>query len=424
LEHHLEQAALVTSGDALTRVETSLQRHFRDLRMILFELTGEGRELTPALQDEILSVGERVSSEIVAAALDAAGVPSAHLDARQLILTDDRHTQATPRYWETYAKLRRVLPRLAEERVVVLGGFIGATAEGVTTTLGRGGSDLTASIVGAGVNAEEIQIWTDVDGMLSCDPRFFARGYRVRSLSYQEATTLARSGAKVLHPDSVVPAVRQRIPIVIRNSRRPECEGTRITPTANECSNPVKAIAVKTGLTVLELRPMGARDIGALTASLADMCARHGMPAELACHNGETGFVALAGAERYQRLPVELEGCIEARVLPQTALITLARDEIAKTPGIAARAISALKGIGAKLLFDANSSPAVGLIVPEREVERAVALLHGEFFQHVDWSAFAVAPAPELRPAPARQPVVARNTGRRRTARLTVVAQN
>jgi aspartate kinase len=171
LEHHLEQAALVTSGDALTRVETSLQRHFRDLRMILFELTGEGRELTPALQDEILSVGERVSSEIVAAALDAAGVPSAHLDARQLILTDDRHTQATPRYWETYAKLRRVLPRLAEERVVVLGGFIGATAEGVTTTLGRGGSDLTASIVGAGVNAEEIQIWTDVDGMLSCDPR-------------------------------------------------------------------------------------------------------------------------------------------------------------------------------------------------------------------------------------------------------------
>src|ERR1700733_14671211 len=163
-DHHFEVAGQVANGEALQPLETSLQRAFRDLRVILSEVADEGRAVTPALLDEVASFGERMSSEIVAAALESGGVPSVHLDARQMILTDNRHTHATPLYWESYAKIRRVIPYLSAGRVVVMGGFIGSTEDGVTTTLGRGGSDYTASIVGAGIGGDEIQIWTGVEG--------------------------------------------------------------------------------------------------------------------------------------------------------------------------------------------------------------------------------------------------------------------
>jgi len=240
------------------------------------------------------------TSEIVAAALRSGGVPSVHLDARQMILTDSRHTNATPLYWESYANLRRVIPYLSDGRLVVMGGFIGSTKDGVTTTLGRGGSDLTASIVGAGISADEIQIWTDVDGMLTCDPRVLQAGYRLRSLSYQEAAALAGAGAKVLHPDTVAPAVRQRIPLVIKNSRRPAVEGTRIIPVVPPCSNPVKAIACKPDLTVLEIRPKDERDPAELAAALGEMCELHGIPVEFLCQNEGTIFLALKSSTRYQ----------------------------------------------------------------------------------------------------------------------------
>ena len=126
-DYHFEVAGQVANGDALHRLETFLQRSFRDLRVILSEVAHEGREVTPALLDEVASFGERMSSEIVAAALESRGVPSVHLDARQVILTDSRHTQASPHYWESYAKLRRVIPYLSEGRVVVMGGFIGSS---------------------------------------------------------------------------------------------------------------------------------------------------------------------------------------------------------------------------------------------------------------------------------------------------------
>src|SRR5580658_8519470 len=204
---------------------------FRELEVLLVELT-EGMQFTPQTQDEVLSYGERLSSLIVAEAFRHMEIHAAQVDARKLIVTEEQFTHATPLYWDTYARLRRTVALVARDRVVVMGGFIGSTAKGVTTTLGRGGSDLTASLVGAGISADEIQIWTDVDGILTCDPRVLSGGYRLRSVGYEEAAELARLGAKVLHPATVEPAVRQGIPITIRNSRRPELEGTYIGPSA------------------------------------------------------------------------------------------------------------------------------------------------------------------------------------------------
>ena len=185
-------------------------------------------ELTPRATDAISSYGERLSSEIVALAFDNMGIPAAHVDARDVIVTDTRHTQAAPLFPQTYSRLAATIPPLAQRQVVVMGGFIGATEDGVTSTLGRGGSDFTAAIVGAGIGAEEIQIWTDVDGMLTADPTVMPGGHRVKTISFAEAAELAYFGAKVLHPSTVVPAIEKNIPVLILNSRRPEVEGTRI----------------------------------------------------------------------------------------------------------------------------------------------------------------------------------------------------
>jgi aspartate kinase len=176
--------------------------------------------LSPVHSDELLSYGERLSSLVVAHALGAV-----HLQAEKLIVTDVHHTNAAPLLWETYAKLRRAIPA---KQISVLGGFIGSTDAGIPTTLGRGGSDFTASLVGAAINAEEIQIWTDVDGMLSCDPRVAQGGRCLRAISYQEAAEMAEWGAKVLHSATIAPAIRQRVPISIRNSRNQFHPGTLI----------------------------------------------------------------------------------------------------------------------------------------------------------------------------------------------------
>jgi aspartate kinase len=403
-DYHFDVAVQVANGEALHQLEASLQRSFRDLRVILSEVVDEGREVTLALLDEIASFGERMSSEIVAAALEIGGVRSVHLDARQLILTDDRHTHAAPLYWESYAKLRRAISYLSDGRVAVLGGFIGSTKDGVTTTLGRGGSDLTASIVGAGISADEIQIWTDVDGMLTCDPRVFPGGHRLRSLSYQEAAALASAGAKVLHPDTVTPAVRQRIPLVIRNSRGPAVEGTRIIPTVPVCSNPVKAIACKADLTVLEIRPRVERDPAELAAALGEMCGRYGTTAEFLCHNEGTIFLAFKSSTRYQNLPIEVAGCVEVRLHTQSSILTLVGEGIDGTPEIAVRSLAALKQISATILSHSGTKLAVSLMVPTTDLRRSVEMLHKEFFQQIDPVVFAECQGIEvesLQPLPA-----------------------
>jgi aspartate kinase len=386
-DYHFDEAAEAVSGEPLERLESSLKRHFRDLYTLLSEIAEEGRQLTPAVLDEIASYGERMSSEVMAAALESAGVPSVHVDARRVILTDDCHTQATPLYWETYAKLRR-LKELYSDRVPVMGGFIGATASGATTTLGRGGSDLSASIVGAGISAEEIQIWTDVDGMLTSDPRIGGDFHRVRSISYAEATEMARCGAKVLHPDSVMPAIRQHIPIVIRNSKNPANEGTRIGPGATG-SGMVKSIACRQDRMVLEIRMEGAGEMELNTQALEQMCGRHGMSPEWIGRQGAAAFLAVNGGATPDQARAPFEGCVQVRIHPRSAVLTLVSDRIASVPDVFGRVRNALKQIPAMVLAAPQSEHALVVVVPQSELSQSAALLHREFFTQPDPSVFA-----------------------------------
>ncbi|HLH29831.1 MAG TPA: aspartate kinase, partial [Terriglobia bacterium] len=223
----------MTIADRLEYRHTELlpatAEHFSRLRELLKALAAIG-EFSPRTQDLIASYGEALSSLIFVDRMNRLGFKAVHLDARRCVVTDDRFGKAAPIMDVTTSRLEEAArPPLEAGSVVVMGGYIAATLGGTTTTLGRGGSDYSAAIVGAALNAEEIQIWTDVDGMMTSDPRIVSSAWKVREISFDEASELAYFGAKVLHPLTVLPAVEKNIPVYILNSRKPEGTGTRIT---------------------------------------------------------------------------------------------------------------------------------------------------------------------------------------------------
>src|SRR6185369_4828089 len=185
-DSHSREARLVVPLSQRAELDRTLDDHFQELTELVKGLAVLG-ELTPRSIDAISSYGERLSSYIVTLGFRHYGMAAEHVDSRDVIITDRRHTAAAPNFPETYARLARTIPSIAAQSVVVMGGFIASTEDGVTTTLGRGGSDYTAAIVGAGIDAEEIQIWTDVDGMLTADPTILPGGHRVKSISFAEA---------------------------------------------------------------------------------------------------------------------------------------------------------------------------------------------------------------------------------------------
>ncbi len=233
-EFHRRESLAVVSEAHQKELDTVLTDHFRDLSGIIEGICSV-RELTPRSKDAVASYGERLSCRIVALAFESQGIPSKHLDSRNVIITDSRHTMAAPIIAETYARTAASINNMASKHVIVMGGFIASTLDGVTTTLGRGGSDFSAALVGAAIDAEEIEIWTDVDGFLTCDPNLVPDAHPIRTMSFDEAAELAYFGAKVLHPATVLPAKEKNIPVWILNSRRPEAPGTKIVAEAVPC---------------------------------------------------------------------------------------------------------------------------------------------------------------------------------------------
>ncbi|MGA2576803.1 MAG: aspartate kinase [Bryobacteraceae bacterium] len=385
----------------------SIAPMFRELHELLVELS-EGRPFTPETQDQVLSYGERISSLIVAEAFRHLGINAAQVDARKVIVTGDQFTHAVPWYWDTYARLRRTVGLLARDRVVVMGGFIGATSGGATTTLGRGGSDLTASLVGAGISADEIQIWTDVDGMLTSDPRVLAGGYRLREISYQEAQEMARFGAKVLQPASIAPALRQRIPIVIRNSRRPEVEGTRVVSSVQTAPAIVKCLTSK-GMAVVHLRVKNRGMLSSITDGLADLFAQEQIPVDLIQAHEKGISFAVENWPGLSDVLRRVDESVDITVEEDRAAIWLVGEGIAGFAKIGkggnaastlARACTVLQLTGVRLTSQGSSSLSLGFAIREVDLQPAMEALHREFFAAPDRDVFAVG---EYAPASASQ---------------------
>src|SRR5262249_42673814 len=252
LGRHISVATAVTSSSR-DAVLADVRHEFDELIGLVHALAVL-REVSPRSRDAVLAVGEVVSSRIVAAACADRDLPAAWIDARMVLVTDAEHTAAAP---DMDATCRRATEQLApvirDGRIAVLGGFIGATPAGITSTLGRGGSDYSAAIFGACLDVDEIQIWTDVDGMLTADPRIVPQPRLVPQLSFAEASELAYFGAKVLHPSTILPAVGKNIPVRILNSRRPENTGTLITAGGAPANGQLTAIACKRDVTVVDI---------------------------------------------------------------------------------------------------------------------------------------------------------------------------
>jgi len=386
-DFHSREARLVVPLDHRAELDRALDEHFQELTELVKGLAVLG-ELTPRSIDAISSYGERLSSYIVTLAFRQFGLDAAHLDAREVIVTDKRHTQAAPQLSETYRRLAETVAPLAAERVVVMGGFIGATADGVTTTLGRGGSDFTASIVGAGIGAEEIQIWTDVDGMLTADPTILPGGHRVKTISFAEAAELAYFGAKVLHPATVVPAIEKNIPVLILNSRRPDLPGTRIVSEAVPCGNVVKSIACKRRITLVNIQSTRMLMAHGFLRRIFEVFDRFETPVDMVATSEVSVSLTIDNDRHAEAIVGELQQFSDAGLERNQVIVCLVGDNIRYTPGVARRVFNALDGINIRMISQGASLLNLSFVVAEADLRRAVAALHQEFFAELDPAVF------------------------------------
>lgn len=384
--HHLTHG-LALAGAAAAELDRYIRAHFEWLDELVKGLAIVG-ELSPRSMDAIASVGERLSSLVVSFAFRAAGMPVQHVDSRSVIQTDDRFTQATPLFDETFKRLQEVVCPAAESAVVVMGGYIGSTEDGHTTTLGRGGSDYSASIVGAGLNAEEIQIWTDVDGMLTADPRIVPGSHRVKSISFAEAAEMAYFGAKVLHPATVLPAVEKNIPVLILNSRRPDVEGTRITAEALPCRNPVKSISCKTNVTIVNIQSTRMLMAHGFLRRIFEVFDRYATSVDMVSTSEVSVSLTIDNRESLASISCEIAQFAELSVEENQAIVCLVGENIRHTPGIAGRAFQVLRNKNIRMISQGASRLNLGFVMARADLDDAVAKLHDEFFSDLDPAVF------------------------------------
>jgi aspartate kinase len=335
-----------------------------------------------AIRDEVLAHGETLSSSLLAAVLCRHGVEAQQVDARACIITNGDHGCAAPIMGRTFTETRNKLTPLIEGAIVpVLGGFIGANEEGRTTTLGRGGSDYTAALIGAALGAGEIQIWTDVTGVLTADPRVVPEGQTVERLSYGEAAELAYFGAKVLHPKTIQPAIEGSIPVRICNSRAAAEAGTLVGAQTETSPRTVKAIAHKVGVTTVQIT--SARMLGAygFLRALFEVFERHRTVVDVVTTSEVSVSLSLDDATALPAIIAELEELGTVRVETGRAIICVVGEGLRGTPGIAARVFGTISDINVTLISQGASSINLTFAIEEERVEEAVNRLHQAFFE-------------------------------------------
>jgi aspartate kinase len=368
-------------------VESEVEAHFKELAELAKGLAVMG-EFTPRATDAVSAYGERLSSIIVAARFRKLGLPATYVDSRTVLITDNRHTQAAPLFEQTNRRMKATIPPLVQDHVVVMGGFIASTEDGITTTLGRGGSDYTASIVGAGIGAKEIQIWTDVDGMLTTDPTILPGGHRVKVCSFAEAAELAYFGAKVLHPATVLPAIEKNIPVRILNSRRPEVEGTLIVKDPPPSKSPIRSIAIKKNITLVNIVSTRMLMAHGFLRRIFEVFDRFETPVDMLATSEVSVSLTIDNTRALNTIQIELEQFAEVSIEESLAIVCMVGENIRSVPGVAARVFTALGDIPTHMLSQGASQLNLSIVVASRDLTRAVESLHREFFSNPDPEAF------------------------------------
>jgi len=387
-ERHYSTAGELLGTGVFTRFHSELETDFNALDELLRGIAAVG-EITARSTDAVLSFGERLSSKIVASLLSARSVSSALVDARDCIITDATHTRAVPLFDEIQSRLStQVRPLLEQSIVPVMGGFIGATSSGVPTTIGRGGSDFSAAIVGGALIAERIEIWTDVDGMMTTDPRLCAQARRIREISFDEAAELAYFGAKVLHPATMLPAIQKNIPVHVLNSRNPKNEGTRITARAPHCRNAIKAIAVKKRITIVDIVATRMLMAHGFLHSIFEVFDRHRCPVDMVSTSEVSVSLTIDSNDAIPAIAADLQKLADVKYAGRKAIICLVGENVRETPGIAGQVFGSIADVNVRMISQGASEINISFVIDEDDVPRAVQKLHQHFFAEVDPSIF------------------------------------
>jgi aspartate kinase len=379
-ERHVVAARELVAGPALETLVPRIDSHIDELTDVIKALAVL-REVTPRTLDVVAAAGELLSSRIVAAALGCARVPADWIDARQAIVTNDEHTRATPLGAETNDRLRStVQPVLDAGRVPVVGGFVGATVAGHTSTLGRGGSDYSGALVGAGVLATEIQIWTDVDGMLSADPRVIKNPRLVAQLSFAEAAELAYFGAKVLHPSTILPAVDRNIPVRILNSWKPDADGTLITGTGLSSRSGLTGLASKRDVTVIDITSTRMLMAYGFLRRVFEVFERFRTAVDMVTTSEVSVSVTVDDVRHIDGIVEALGEFSEVSVERQMSLLCAVGDVLQDEPEMAARVVGVLEEVPLRMISQAASRRNITVVLRQADLPHAMERLHEEFF--------------------------------------------
>ena len=370
-------------------VYEKIYKYFSELHKLIKGLSALG-ELTPRITDAVAGHGELLSTAILTQALRNNGMDAVLMDARECIFTDENFMRAAPIFGPTNAAIVRYLkPVIDAGKVPVFQGFIGRSQNGDTTTIGRGGSDYTASIVGAALDADEIQIWTDVDGIMTTDPRMVEDARKIRSVSFQEAAELSYFGAKVLHPSTIIPAVRKNIPVRVLNSYRPEMEGTIITEKAPPCDNPVKAVSFKGGITVVKVVSTRMLMAYGFLEKIFEIFARHKVPVDVVSTSEVSVSLTVDDASSIDGIIEELKRIGEVSVEKNKAVVCCVGDNLNNVHGALHTAFEALRDIKIHMISQGASAINITFVIDDNRLPEAVRGLHEAFFKKADPRVFS-----------------------------------
>ncbi len=387
---HIDTTAELLDGEQFVRMQPVLNQEFDALDDLLRGIAAVG-ELTPRTNDLVVSFGERLSSRIVAEAFAQRELNGVQVDARTCIITDSNYGKAAPQEDAIEAKLtERVLPLIVAGKTPVMGGFIGSNAEGITTTLGRGGSDYTAALIGGGLHAGAIEIWTDVNGIMTTDPRICPDALRVKTISFEEAAELAYFGAKVLHPATILPAVQKSIPVWVLNSRNAENEGTKITAMAPKCASPFKSIAAKKRLTIIDIVASRMLMSHGYLKAVFDVFDKYKCAIDMVSTSEVSISLSVDSNERLPEICAELARIADVKMEGHKALVCLVGEDIRGHNGIAARVFTAVSHVNLRMISQGASEINMSFMIDEEDVEEAVRSLHGVFFADPDATVFDV----------------------------------
>src|SRR5438094_8109774 len=388
-ERHYNTAGELLGTALFTQFHSDLGTEFEELEELLRGISAVG-ELTPRTTDHVASFGEVLSSKLVTAAMSAHGIEASLVDSRDCIVTDNAFTRATPLFDDTNAKLTSLVgPLVDQDRVPVMGGFIASTHKGITTTIGRGGSDFSAAIVGAGMGADKIEIWTDVDGMMTTDPNLCPDARRIKTISFDEAAELAYFGAKVLHPATVLPAIQKNIPVYILNSRNPTCEGTRITARAPRCRNFFKAIAVKKRITIVDVAAPRMQLAHGFLRGIFEAFDKHRVAVDVVSTSEVSVSLTVESNDSIPALAADLANLADVKYEGRKAIVCLVGESLRAMPGIAARVFGELSDVKIRMISQGASEINLTFVVEEDVVLDVVRRLHKTFFSDLDVEVFA-----------------------------------